>query len=260
MLLKRQLPEFLLSLHQKYDRQSLADDPIHFVHQYTDPRDQEIVAFFSALLAFGNVKAIHHSLRRLFEILGPHPFSFISTFDPARQSHHFKTLRHRWVGGEDLLLLVIVLRDLLEKLPSLKSFFLENFREDDPDTSSLLDRISQNLLKRAGPEKVSRGFRYFLPSPSGGSPCKRLHLFLRWMVRPKDGIDLGLWPEIPTSKLIIPLDTHLYRFARRFRISRYRTANGKMAREITKYLRQLDPIDPVKFDFPICHYGMEIGW
>ncbi len=99
------------------------------------------------------------------------------------------------------------------------------------------------------------GVAYFFPRPSSGSPCKRLNLFLRWMVR-RDAVDLGVWSEIAASKLIVPLDTHLIRVGQCLGLTRYRSAGWRMAAEITSALRAIDPADPVRYDFSLCHLGM----
>lgn len=255
------LPELL----ERYeDRRFLETDPVFYVHQYKDPADQEIVALVSALLAFGNVKAIQASVGKVLALMGPSPRAFIDSFDPEREAPRFGGVGHRWVRGADLVLLCLWLREALKAHGSLKNSFLENYKDDDPDVGPMLDRFSQKVLDYLPPparsRAGSRGFRYFFPSPRDGSPCKRLNMFLRWMVRPQDGIDLGLWPEIPPSKLLIPLDIHVYRFARRFRLSPYKTARWEVSSQVTDFLKLLSKEDPVKFDFPICHHGMEVGW
>lgn len=254
------MTRLLHSLLAQYNHPFLSGDPVYFVHQYTNPRDQEIVALISALLAFGNVKSIHASIKKVLDLMGPCPAQFLSEFDPEAQKSLFEKLGHRWVRGQDLLLLFTVIQKILKEYSTLEDFFLQGYRDQDPDISNVLHHFSKNALNLAGTKKHSRGFRYFFPSPQGGSPCKRLVLFLRWMIRPADGIDLGLWKKIPASKLIIPLDTHIYSFAQKFRLSRYKNANWKVASEVTAFLRTIDPKDPVRFDFSICHYGMEVGW
>jgi uncharacterized protein (TIGR02757 family) len=124
----------------------------------------------------------------------------------------------------------------------------------------MLERFSDDVFAGLHKPGLSRGFRYFFPSPADGSPCKRLCMFLRWLVRPADGIDLGLWPEIPAAKLVVPLDTHVWGFARRFRLTPYKNPRWESALHVTEFLREIEPSDPVRFDFPICHYGMEAGW
>lgn len=237
-------------IHKKYDKKYLKDDPIYFVHQYQDPRDQEVAGLICALLAFGNAKSIQNSTGKILKILGVRPYQTILNFDPKKYS--FDHLGHRWIRGADIKKLSLALKKVLKKYDSIKNLFLKGYKPFDPNISNALHLFSQEMKDNT---------HYFLfPSPQDGSPCKRLNMFLRWMVRPKDEIDLGLWKEIPTSKLIVPLDTHIYQFARRFQISRYKNPNWKMAVEVTQFLKTLDPEDPIKFDFAICHYGMIRGW
>jgi len=258
--LQRKAAEVVQDLFGRYDRQCLKEDPVFFVHQYQDPRDREIVGLISALLAFGNVKAIHGSVRKILAVLGPRPAEFVSSFDPVKKREIFGGVGHRWVRGGDLHLLLVVLQKILDRYSSVKNCFFEDYDEKDGDIAPMLDRFSRRAKQWAASKDLTRGFRYFFPSPTDGSPCKRLNMFLRWMVRPADGIDLGLWPEIPASKLVIPLDIHVYRFAGKFGLSRYKTPRWEVAKDVTEFLKTLDPKDPVKYDFAICHYGMEKGW
>ena len=102
-------------------------------------------------------------------------------------------------------------------------------------------------------------FPFFFPSPASGSACKRLCMYLRWMVRPADGIDLGLWREVSAAKLVIPVDAHIQRISRYLGLTNRKQADWRMAREITQALRRLDPADPVKYDFSLCHLGISEG-
>lgn len=257
---KEEASRLLSELAPRYDRRFLETDPVCYVHRYEAPKDREVVALLSALLAFGNVKAIHGSLAKVFELVGPSPSGFVEGFDAELWASRFAALGHRWVRGADLLRLFVLLKNLIARHGSIKSAFLAHYQPEDSHVGPLLARFSRSIFANLERSGLSRGFRYFFPSPTDGSPCKRLTLFLRWMVRPADGIDLGLWTEIPASKLIIPLDTHVYRFARRFRLSPYKNPRWEVAVHVTEFLKELDPLDPVRFDFPICHHGMEVGW
>lgn len=217
----------------------LKNDPVYFVHQYKNPQEQERVALISALLAFGNVKTILASVEKIL-------------------AGDF-TKGHRWVKSRDLKLLFGILEKIIRQHGSIKNFFLKGFDPQATDVSEALHSFSERIKILAGKNR-GRSFDFLFPSPKDGSPCKRLNMFLRWMVRPADGIDLGLWPEIPTSKLIVPLDTHIYQFARRFKLSRRKNPCWQMAVDVTQFLKTIDPKDPVKYDFAICHYGMEYGW
>jgi uncharacterized protein (TIGR02757 family) len=149
----------------------------------------------------------------------------------------------------------------MDRCGSIEEFFREGYEPDAIDIGDALDSFSRRAMAldltavygRRVPARTGVG--YFFPRPSAGSGCKRLNLFLRWMVR-RDEVDLGAWTSIPRGKLIVPLDTHVIRLGRCLRLTRYRSAGWRMAADITASLRAIDPADPVRFDFSICHVGM----
>ena len=246
-------------MKEKYS-QSIESDPIYWVHQYSRPEDQELVAFISASLAFGQVKSIQQSVGKILKLLGPSPHQTLLNFEKKFSEKDFKELGHRWVRGRDLWCLCFMLQNILREKGRFKKYFFDFFKEEDLTIAPLLTCFSEDMKSRIPRPHRSRGVNYFFPSPADGSPCKRLNMFLRWMVRPNDGVDLGLWPELGTQRLIIPLDTHLYQFAKKFKISCFKNTSWKMAEELTGFLRQINPADPVSLDYLICHYGMEKGW
>jgi uncharacterized protein (TIGR02757 family) len=133
-------------------------------------------------------------------------------------------------------------------------------KDDDEDIGAALDSFSNRALaldlrKAYGRQPRRPGVWYFFPRPSAGSACKRLNLFLRWMVR-RDALDLGVWTRVPASKLVVPLDTHIIRVGRCLRLTKYTSPGWKMARDITASLARIDPVDPVRYDFSMCHLGM----
>jgi uncharacterized protein (TIGR02757 family) len=248
------------SLYSDFNREDSASDPVHRVRPFADPADREIAGFCAAALAFGRVASVLGSIDRLFSILGPHPAQFVRAFDPAAPHPELRAMVHRWTKGEDLAALLWILRQILERSGSIESFLLEGDDPASPDLSSALDSFSKRALAfdiRRAYGRVPRrpGVCYFFPRPSTGSACKRLNLFVRWMVR-KDEVDLGVWTRVPPSRLIVPLDTHVIRLGRCLRLTRYTSPGWRMAADITASLRRLDPGDPVRFDFAICHVGM----
>jgi uncharacterized protein (TIGR02757 family) len=140
---------------------------------------------------------------------------------------------------------------------SLKKLFLSGYQETDPNTKNAITIFSNFLLQQAQNEigSLSRGLKFMFPLPEKGSACKRMNLFLRWMVR-KDELDFGLWDEIASSKLIIPVDTHVARICKQLKLTKRKNLSWKMAEEITENLKKFDSDDPVKYDFAICHIGM----
>lgn len=247
-------------LYHDYNRVDSASDPVHRVRPFTDPADREIAGFCAAALAFGRVASVLNSIDTLLAIMGPHPAAFVRSFDPDAPHPELRAMVHRWTRGTDIAALLWILRQMIERSGSIEGFFLEGYSQDDVDVASALDSFSHRALAldiRRVYKRVPRrpGVCYFFPRPSAGSACKRLNLFLRWMVR-RDEVDLGVWTRIPASKLIVPLDTHVIRLGKCLRLTRYTSPGWKMAADITASLRTLDAGDPVRFDFSLCHLGM----
>lgn len=246
--------------YDDFNRADAAADPVNLVRRYSDPRDLEVAGFCAAALAFGRVGSVLRSIDRLFAILGESPAAFVRAFDPADHPQ-LRSVVHRWVTGRDLAALLLVLRCMFEASGSLEQFFLDGYADTDEDIGPALDRFCASALGFDLTAVYGRrprkplGVCHFFPRPSAGSACKRLNLFLRWMVR-RDDVDLGVWGRVPTAKLVVPLDTHIIRLGKCLGLTRYRTPGWKMAAEITAALRTLSPEDPVRYDFALCHIGM----
>ena len=247
-------------LYRSFDHLSSASDPVHIVRRYRDPADREIVGFCAAGLAFGRVASVLNSIESLLEVMGPHPAAFVRDFDPAKGRVRLAPLVHRWIRGNDLAALLIILQRMLREFGSIERFFVKGDDPASPDIGPALDAFSTRALEtdvRPAYGRVSKrtGVCYFFPRPSAGSACKRLNLFLRWMVR-TDAVDLGVWKGVSPARLIVPLDTHVIRLGQCLRLTGYQSPGWKMAAEITASLRAIDPADPVRFDFSLCHVGM----
>jgi uncharacterized protein (TIGR02757 family) len=259
--MKADLPTRLARLYEAYNREDAAADPIQIVRRYGDPADQEVVGFCASALAFGRVASVLATLDALMRVLGPRPAEYVRRFDPRGAHPDLRRIVHRWTRGTDLVALLWILRQMIDASGSIEAFFAEGYDPDAPDLGDAIDSFSRRALaldqRAAYGRRVPRrtGVCYFFPRPSAGSACKRLNLFLRWMVR-RDAVDLGVWRRIPPSKLIVPLDTHVIRLGRCLRLTTYRSPGWRMAAQITASLRALDSDDPVRFDFSLCHVGM----
>ena len=250
-------------LYHDYNREDSAADPVQLVRPYSRPEDREIAGFCAAALAFGRVASVLASISTLFRIMGGRPAQFVRAFDPSEEHPELRAMVHRWTRGVDIAALLWILRQMLERSGSVEAFFAEGLADSDVDVSGALDSFSTRALAidvRPVYGRVPKraGVCYFFPRPSAGSACKRLNLFLRWMVR-SDAVDLGVWRSVRPGQLIVPLDTHIIRLARCLRLTRYTSPGWKMAADVTARLRALDPRDPVRFDFSICHVGMMNG-
>ena len=251
----------LEQLYEAYNREDSAADPVQIVRRYAKPEDQEIVGFCAAALAFGRVASVLNTVETLTRVLGPSPSAYVRQFDPKAPHPELRAMVHRWIRGVDIVALLWVLRQMLDRSGSIEAFFLEGLEPEAVDLGDALDSFSRralalDLTSVYGRRKPPRmGVCYFFPRPSAGSGCKRLNLFLRWMVR-RDAVDLGAWRSVPPSKLIVPLDTHVIRLGKCLGLTRYTSPGWRMAAQITASLRAIDPDDPVRFDFSICHVGM----
>ena len=255
-----QLREPFEQLYRAFDHPHSATDPVHIVRRYTTAEDREVVGFCAAGLAFGRVASVLHSIESLLAIMGPQPAAFVRAFDPVADGQRLAPLVHRWIGGRDLAALMLVLQRMLHESGSIEHFFLAGDVPKAPDIGPGLEAFSTraraiDVRGVYGPLETRRGVDNFFPRPSAGSACKRLNLFLRWMVR-RDVVDLGVWSGVSASRLIVPLDTHIARLGQCLRLTRYRSPGWKMAAEITASLRAVDPVDPVRYDFALCHVGM----
>ncbi len=258
--MKADLAEPLERLYRSFDHVTSATDPIHIVRRFSSPEDREVVGFCAAGLAFGRVASVLQSIEGLLKVMGPRPAEFVRRFDPARDGAALAPLVHRWIRGRDLAALVLVLQRMLREAGSIEGFFVAGDDPSAPDIGPALDAFSTRALATDlrpayGRMPKRQGVCYFFPRPSAGSACKRLNLFLRWMIR-RDKIDLGVWTRVSPSRLIVPLDTHVIRLGHCLRLTRYASPGWKMAAEITASLRAIDPVDPVRYDFSLCHLGM----
>jgi uncharacterized protein (TIGR02757 family) len=250
----------LENLYRTFDHVTSASDPVHLVRRFRSREDREVVGFCAAALAFGRVASVLHSIESLLAAMGQHPASFVRAFDPGTDAGRLAPLVHRWIRGSDLVALMLVLQRMLRESGSIEAFFVAGDDPSAPDIGPALDAFSTRALQtdlRAAYGRMPKraGVCYFFPRPSAGSACKRLNLFLRWMVR-HDAIDLGVWTNVSPSRLIVPLDTHVIRLGRCLRLTKYTSPGWKMAAEITASLRAVSPADPVRYDFSLCHVGM----
>ncbi len=247
-------------LYEAFNVPDSAVDPIQIVRRYPRAEDREIVAFVAAGLAFGRVASVMTSVEAACRLLGEAPALFVHEFDPGRSRPAFDGFVHRWTRGADLAGVLWILRHHLRQSGSLECAFAADLAADAPDVADALESFSArsrqvDLRPVYRARRARPGAHYFFSRPSTGSACKRLNLFLRWMVR-RDGVDPGGWTLVPARQLIVPLDTHTIRVGRCLRLTRRVSPGWRMAADITAALRELDPQDPVRYDFSLCHLSM----
>lgn len=251
------------SLYASRSREHLANDPLSFCHRFADPADREVAAVIASAFAYGGIKVILRTLEGVFAMVGPSPRRFAERFEPGKGLRSFSRFKHRFNDGRDLCALIWAIRGMIEQAGSVEGFFLAGHDPAAEDVTDSLCTYTGAVLTMDyspvfGAETIPADsyFPFLFPSPASGSACKRLCMFLRWVVRPADGIDLGLWPLIAPSQLVIPVDTHIQRISGYLGLTKRRQADWRMAREITRALRELDPADPVKYDFSLAHLGI----
>lgn len=261
---RRALRPLLDRLCLEFDPRHISPDPIEIVHEYAAPGDQEVAALVAAALAYGNVRQILRSVRSALGALGPHPREAARKLTEREAIELFRDFRHRFNSGMDVARLVLLTGRALREHESLESLFLEGYSSGDPHVGPALDAFASRLAATRLPTVdrrerrlglVSRA-RFFLPRPRDGSACKRLNLFLRWMVRGPDGVDLGLWRRVSPTQLVMPLDTHVWRICRRLGLTRRSSPDWQAALEITAVFREFAPRDPVRYDFAISRLGI----
>jgi len=261
-MIRPALKPYLDRLVADYDRRFLATDPLAFVHRFGKPADQEVAGLLASCLAYGNVAAIRGSVGEALRRLGSSPAAALEGLSDTDLIRKYRGFRHRFTSGQDVAALLAAAREMRRSHGSIGGFFRVGHRAGAPTLRealvSFVDRALDRDLSafyRRRPA-AGRGVRFLLPSPREGSGCKRLNLYLRWMVRENDGVDLGLWEGIPPRQLLVPVDTHVARIASYIGLTDRKSTGWGMTEEITASLRELDPRDPVRYDFALCRLGI----
>jgi uncharacterized protein (TIGR02757 family) len=247
-------PAHLRALYASFpfDR-SLADDPISVIRPLAwDARRAEVAGVFGSTLAIGNTTAIRGSIEDLARRVDGDVARLIDPTLAASRRRALRSFRHRWIRGDQMNHLADVLTRHYARFPSLEASFLEGWSRDG--FRGGLDVLAR-VLRGSG--AAPAGYRTLFPSPLDAprSPCKRLTLFVRWMVR-SEYPDLGAWHRVPTGDLRVPLDQHVHWIAYHLGLTSRRTRSWAAVEEVSEALRQIEPIDPVKYDFVLCHTGI----
>ncbi len=245
----RRLKEYLEEVYSCYNTpEFIRSDPLEIVREYDDPDEREVVALLTSALAYGRVASIKNSVRDLLDRLDGHPGAFLRDTSEAGIRDTCAGFRHRFTGEEKMGKLLTGIRAALGEYGGLQTCFQCHVSEDDPTLTGALARFVEELTQDR------MGIAHLLPSPEGGSACKRLWLFLRWMVR-DDCVDPNGW-ELDPSGLLIPLDAHMTRICRVLGMMDRSQADLKAALEATRSFRRICPDDPVKYDFALTRVAM----
>lgn len=247
------LNEFVATYHRA---DFIDDDPIGLMHAYRRPEDVETSAFLAAALAYGRAAQIRNSITRVFRALGDAPHDAVAGASRADLKRRFKGFVHRFTDDGEWADFVFRTGETIRADGSLRAAFAAA----DAPGRPIAETMSGFVRAFRDREGARPQPGYLLPDPADGSACKRFCLFLRWMVRPADGVDFGLWPEVGAERLIMPLDTHVARISRRLGLLRRASNDWKAAEEVTRALRRIAPDDPLRYDFAITHIGITGLW
>jgi len=244
----------LENLYRRYNRREAArNDPVRFLYRYGDARDREIAGLIASALALGNVKQIIASVGAVLECMGPSPSDYLDGASRSALLKEFARFSHRFITGEELASMLFGVKRMIQTYGSIKAGISAGLKPDDATILPALSAFVEEL-RAAWRGRENR----LVPDPAKGSACKRLNLFLRWMVR-RDAVDPGGWDNIPAAKLIMPLDTHTDRICRALGLTRHRQPTMRTALEITAAFRRIVPDDPVRYDFALAHLGIDGG-
>ncbi len=231
----------------------IVDDPISLPHGFTTLQDREIMGFWAATLAWGQRKTIIRNALHLADLMDGAPYDFIKNHTEEDRAR-FLDFKHRTFQATDTLWFLEFLQQYYRRHPSLETAFTRHLGPNDPTVERALAGFHHDFFDH--PDAPGRT-RKHVATPERGSTCKRLNMFLRWMVRrDQGGVDFGHWTGIRPDQLLIPLDVHVERVARRLGLLERSQADWRAVLELTGRLREFDPLDPVKYDFALFGMGV----
>lgn len=250
----KELHAFLDGLVEQHNHPDfIQSDPILIPHRFTDPRDIEISGLIAATFAWGQRVTIINKATDFIDRMDNDPAGFVQSFKPS-DLKAFLSFKHRTFNGDDALSLLYFLQDIYQNYDSLEAFFIKS--KEDKIKHGL---VQLNTHFRGLTSTLKRSHKH-MSNPAKNSACKRLNMYLRWMVRKDEkGVDFGIWDKISMSDLIIPLDVHVIRAAMKLRLIKTEKANWKTAETLTQVLRKFDPLDPVKYDYALFNYSLSLS-
>jgi uncharacterized protein (TIGR02757 family) len=244
--LRRRLDE----LYGRYNRREYVHpDPLEFLYRYEDLRDREIAGLVASALAYGRVAQILRSVSHVLDRMES-PAAFVGSSDADSLRRDFRGFKHRFTTGEEMASMLLGVKRMIDRYGSLESCFCSGLAESDDSVLPALRAFTSQINSSVGLRRSS-----LVPLADDGSACKRLNLYLRWMVR-RDGVDPGGWDRVPASRLIVPLDTHMHRLSLAMGLTSRKQANMCTAMEVTAAFREMRPDDPVRYDFALTRLGI----
>ena len=251
------LKERLDQLAATFNLTHLTPDPLEVVRRYTDPLDQEVAGLIAAAFAYGRADTVVVNVAAVLEKMGPSPHGYLcDRFTPHEAGRRFSGFAHRFHKTPELVALLDRIATVIRRHGSLGELFRSCYDNDEPDIAPSLSRFVEAIItSRPVKARYRAALQYLLTSPGDGSACKRMNLYLRWMVR-RESPDLGIWTFVPPAKLVMPVDTHVHRISRFLGLNERKSADWKSARTFTDRLAAFNPEDPVRYDYAICRLGI----
>ena len=231
-----------------FDISTIEPDPLQVVHRFSHSHDQEIAGLIAAAFAYGRASIVVANAGTVLARMKPSPYEYLVKFDRAEAMSRFAGFAHRFQKTRELVDLLEKMANVIRRYGSLGEAFRACYDEGDADIGPALTRFVTLFAD-------TKPLEYLLPSPARGSACKRMNLYLRWMVR-RTSPDLGIWTFVDPAKLLMPVDTHIHRIATFLGLNSRKSADWKAARQITDALARFDPADPVRYDFALCRLGI----
>lgn len=245
----KQYMDMLVETYETTD--FIKDDPIQFPHRYKNKADIEIAGFLASIFAYGKREVFIKKLNILFEKMNNQPYEYIKTFNIDNNS--LDDFDYRFSIGIDIKQIVLILHSLYSSGESLETLFEYGWKNTGTVAGMLQTAVDYFYARVTLP--VTKGFYHLLPNPAKKSACKRLNMYLRWMIR--DGeVDLGIWNFMPKSELLIPLDVHVAKISRKLTLLTRSQNDYNAVIELTENLKEFDSNDPVKYDFAMFGYGV----
>ena len=231
----------------------IENDPIQIPHQFSTLQDIEIIGFWTAMLAWGQRKTIINKSKELIELMEGAPYDFM-LHHQEKDRKRFLDFKHRTFQATDTLYFLEFFQSYYQQNDSLELAFSKHLQPNDLHIGKALSGFHEAFFSLPNaPQRT----RKHIATPIRKSSCKRLNMFLRWMVRQDDcGVDFGLWKKIKPSQLLMPLDVHVDKVARKLDLLQRKQTDWLTVLELTEAMRQFDPTDPVKYDFALFGMGV----
>ena len=247
-MLKTQLDKYILEYETK---DFIKDDPILFLHKFDNKKDAEVAGFIASMFAYGKREVFITKLNHIFSLMENKPLDYIKSFN--YKNNNLKNCDYRFSKDCDFVQILKILNNLYNENETLESLFEYGYKQKN-DVWNMFQIVVDYFYSHIDME-VTKGFYHMLPNPSKKSAMKRMNMLLRWFIR-KSIVDIGIWDFVPTSELLIPLDTHVAKISRKLGLLKRNDNGYESVIELTNNLKIFDPIDPIKYDFALFGYGV----